>query len=59
MAVHFEKTIDSKLIYKHFAWFTEHTANRTVPGMPVCAVETAAEVEALPETLEQLIKENA
>ena len=32
---------------------------KTVPGLPVCAVETAAEVEALPETLEQLIKEDA
>ena len=32
---------------------------KTVPGMPVCAVETVADVEALPETLEQLMKEKA
>ena len=32
---------------------------KTVPDMPVCAVETVADVEALPETLEQLMKENA
>ena len=30
---------DSKLLYKHFAWFTEHTANQTVPGMPVRAID--------------------
>ena len=30
---------------------------KTVPGFPVCAVETAADVEALPETLETLKKE--
>lgn len=32
---------------------------KTVPGLPVVAVETAADVEALPETLHQLTKENA
>ena len=32
---------------------------KTVPGIPVCAVETAADVENLPDTLEQLIKEKA
>ena len=30
---------DSKLIYKHFAWFAEHTANHTVPGMPIRAID--------------------
>ena len=32
---------------------------KTVTGIPVCAVETAADVENLPDTLEQLIKEKA
>ena len=32
---------------------------KTVPGLPVCAVETVADVENLPATLEQLMKENA
>jgi len=30
----FEKKI-SKLIYKHFAWFSEHLGNRTIPGLPI------------------------
>ena len=25
----------SKLLYKHFAWFSEHIGNRTVPGLPI------------------------
>ena len=32
---------------------------KTVPGLPVCAVETVADVENLPETLERLTKEKA
>ena len=32
---------------------------KTVPGFPVCAVETVDDVENLPQTLEQLTKENA
>ncbi|SFO96488.1 [acyl-carrier-protein] S-malonyltransferase [Oscillibacter sp. PC13] len=32
---------------------------KTVPEMPVCAVETAADVEQLAQTLERLIKEKA
>ena len=32
---------------------------KTLPGFPVCAVETVADVEALTETLERLVKENA
>jgi len=30
----FEKKV-SKLLYKHFAWFTEHLSNRIVPGLPI------------------------
>ena len=30
----FEKRI-SKLLYRHFTWFTEHLSNRTIPGMPL------------------------
>lgn len=30
----FEKKI-CKLLYKHFTWLTEHTGNRTVPGIPI------------------------
>ncbi len=30
----FEKSI-TKLLYKHFAWLTEHTGNRTTPGMAI------------------------
>lgn len=25
----------SKLLYKHFVWFTEHIGNQTIPGIPV------------------------
>jgi len=35
----FEKKI-SKLIYKHFAWLTEHLGNRTVPGMAIRNFDT-------------------
>lgn len=24
-----------KLLYKHFAWLTEHTSNKTIPGLPI------------------------
>ena len=30
---------------------------KTVPGLPVCAVESTADVEGLKNTLEQLMKE--
>lgn len=30
----FEKKY-SKLLYKHFAWLTEHLSNQTIPGIPV------------------------
>lgn len=42
----FEKKI-SKLLYKHFAWLTEHTSNRTIPGMPVKNFDTL--LYSLPE----------
>lgn len=42
----FERKI-SKLLYKHFTWLTEHTGNRTIPGMPVKNFDTA--IYALPE----------
>ena len=35
----FERKV-SKLLYKHFAWFTEHIGNRTVPGMPIKNFDT-------------------
>lgn len=35
----FEKKI-SKLIYKHFAWLTEHLGNRTIPGMAIRNFDT-------------------
>lgn len=30
----FERKI-CKQLYKHFAWLTEHTGNRTIPGIPI------------------------
>ncbi|MBP1612967.1 MAG: 2-oxoglutarate decarboxylase [Bacteroidetes bacterium] len=30
----FEKKY-SKLLYKHFAWLTEHIGNQTIPGLPI------------------------
>lgn len=30
----------AKLIYKHFAWLCEHTANQTVPGIPIKNFDT-------------------
>lgn len=47
----FEKKI-SKLLYKHFAWLTEHLSNRTIPGLPLKNFD--ATIYALPE--EQLEK---
>lgn len=29
----------TKLLYKHFAWVTEHLSNRTIPGLPVAQLE--------------------
>lgn len=48
----FEKKY-AKLLYKHFVWLTEHTGNRTVPGLPVKNFDTM--LHALPDkTLERL-----
>lgn len=37
----------SKLLYKQFAWFTEHLGNQTVPGMPLKNFDAA--LYAMPE----------
>ncbi len=37
----------SKLLYKNFAWLTEHISNRVIPGMPVKNFDSM--VYALPE----------
>ena len=42
----FEKRY-TKLLYKHFAWLTEHIGNQTVPGIPVRNFDTA--LYAMPE----------
>lgn len=42
----FERKI-CKLLYKHFAWLTEHLSNRTVPGLPIKNFD--AVLYALPE----------
>ena len=36
-----------KLLYKHFAWLTEHIGNQTVPGIPVKNFDAA--IYAMPE----------
>lgn len=36
-----------KLLYKHFAWLTEHLSNQTIPGLPIKNFDTA--LYALPE----------
>ena len=51
----FEKKI-SKLLYKHFTWLTEHTSNKTIPGIPVKNFDAA--IYALPEeTQEKMVPE--
>lgn len=42
----FEKR-HTKLLYKHFAWLTEHIGNQTVPGIPVKNFDAA--LYAMPE----------
>lgn len=42
----FERKI-CKLLYKHFAWLTEHLSNRTIPGLAVKNFDTI--LYALPE----------
>ena len=29
----------TKLLYKHFAWFTENISNKTIPGLPIKNIE--------------------
>lgn len=42
----FEKRY-TKLLYKHFAWLTEHLGNQTIPGIPVKNFDVA--LHAMPE----------
>lgn len=42
----FEKK-HTKLLYKHFAWLTEHIGNQTIPGIPVKNFDAA--LYAMPE----------
>lgn len=49
----FEKKI-SKLIYKHFAWLTEHLSNRTIPGMAIRNFDTL--LYTLPEEEKEKLK---
>lgn len=49
----FEKKI-SKLLYKHFTWLTEHTGNRTIPGIPVKNFD-AAIYSLQEETLDKMV----
>lgn len=37
----FEKKY-SKMLYKQFAWFTEHLGNQTVPGIPIRNFDAAS-----------------
>lgn len=46
----FEKKY-SKLLYKQFAWFTEHLGNQTVPGLPLRNFDAA--LYAMPEETRQ------
>lgn len=46
----FERKI-CKLLYKHFAWLTEHLSNRTIPGLPIKNFD--AVLYALPEEEQQ------
>uniref|UniRef100_UPI002AA6DA04 2-succinyl-5-enolpyruvyl-6-hydroxy-3- cyclohexene-1-carboxylic-acid synthase n=1 Tax=uncultured Bacteroides sp. TaxID=162156 RepID=UPI002AA6DA04 len=46
----FEKKY-SKLLYKHFAWLTEHIGNQTIPGLPVKNFDAA--LYAMPEEMQE------
>lgn len=46
----FEKKY-TKLLYKHFAWLTEHTGNKTVPGIPIKNFDAA--LYALPDEMQE------
>ena len=51
----FEKK-HTKLLYKHFAWLTEHIGNQTVPGIPVKNFDAA--LYAMPEEkIDQMVPE--
>lgn len=46
----FEKKY-SKLLYKQFAWFTEHLGNQTIPGMPLKNFDAA--LYAMPDEMKE------
>ena len=46
----FEKKY-SKLLYKHFAWLTEHIGNQTIPGIPVKNFDVA--IYAMDEEMQE------
>lgn len=51
----FEKR-HTKLLYRHFAWLTEHIGNQTIPGIPVKNFDAA--LYAVPEDkMEQMVPE--
>ena len=48
----------TKMLYKHFAWFTENISNQTIPGMPIrniepllCSMNFEAQQKMRPELL--------
>lgn len=48
----------TKMLYKHFAWFTENISNQTVPGLPIrniepllCSMNFEAQQKMRPELL--------
>lgn len=48
----------TKMLYKHFAWFTENISNRTIPGQPIrniepllCSMDFEAQQKMRPELL--------
>ena len=51
----FEKKY-SKMLYKQFAWFTEHLGNQTVPGIPIRNFDAALYAMS-PEMQEKMIPE--
>ena len=47
-----------KMLYKHFAWFTENISNKTIPGMPIrnmeallCSIDFETQQKMRPELL--------
>lgn len=48
----------TKMLYKHFAWFTENISNQTIPGLPIrniepllCSMDFEAQQKMRPELL--------